>query len=478
MNQQETVPKVSSIPTPQTILGISTGWLAISALAAFTSLATLAGLGSLVNIAFPLGCLLVGTLLYFRFPILYVGFLWWIWFLTPLIRRLVDYRSGFTDPSPILLAPLLVTLITLVTLFRNLPRSHVQGGGSFIITFIGILYGYLIGLIKFSPFTATLALFDWLTPVLLGFHLFSQWREYPSYRQNTKRVFVWATLVLGAYGLFQYVTAPEWDSFWLLKTSFTSAGKPEPFMMRIWSTLNSPGPFANAMKSFLILLLSANSPFTISASIIGYSSFLLAGVRSAWGGWLVGLIAYSFYLKPKHQVRLFVTLLVLVALTVPLATAEPFNDKIFSRLETFSDLENDGSATVRKETFAILVGPALSSFIGKGIGDKLYDWGIFAFLFNLGWIGTIFYVGGMILLLVTLFGEIRYPAIKSDTFFYASRAITVSCLVQLPLGSVMAGVIGIFLWGSLSMGLAARKYYQARDSIGNNEAETLDVRAV
>lgn len=435
-------------------------WLAMGLLVVMTALCSATGLGKILNIAFPGGCLAVGALLFFRHPVHYIGFTWWLWFFTPLVRRLADYRSGFVDPSPILLAPHLVTMLSLLTLFAYLPSIYRRGGLPFILALTGVFYGLLIGLIQFPPTTAIVALLDWLSPLLLGFHLFTKWQDYPVYRQALKQIFLWATLLMGAYGLFQYFVAPEWDAFWLIQTSFTSAGKPEPLAMRVWSTLNSPGPFGNTMKSCLLLLLSVEGPLVIPASIVGYLTFLLASVRSSWGGWLVGIAAYSLSVKPKHQIRLFITLAILLLLVVPLVTIDPFEDKILIRLESLGDLSNDGSATVRRETFGLLLGPALSSFIGKGIGDKLYDWGIFAFLFNLGWIGSVFYMAGLGLLVCRLFQGPDGPEIRNDKFFYCSRAIVVSCLVQLPLGSVMAGVLGASLWGFLAIGLAAQKYYR------------------
>ncbi|NET73026.1 MAG: O-antigen ligase domain-containing protein, partial [Sphaerospermopsis sp. SIO1G2] len=70
------------------------------------------GAASLLRIIFPATSLLVGIFLYLRHPILYIGFTWWIWFLTPLIARLVDYRIGWDPTRQILLAPYLVVFIT------------------------------------------------------------------------------------------------------------------------------------------------------------------------------------------------------------------------------------------------------------------------------------------------------------------------------------------------------------------------------
>lgn len=53
---------------------------------------------NLLRIIFPVSSFVVGIFLYLRHPILYLGFTWWIWFITPLLARLIDYRVGW-DPT-------------------------------------------------------------------------------------------------------------------------------------------------------------------------------------------------------------------------------------------------------------------------------------------------------------------------------------------------------------------------------------------
>lgn len=432
-------------------------WFAILALALFTVLGILVGAGKVLNLVFPIAALAVGIRLYFSYPILYIGFSWWILFLTPLIRRLADYRSSYTEPSPLLLAPYLVMGVTLVTVWRHLPTIHRQGGLPFVLSLVGIFYGLLIGLINRTPFAVARSLLDWLAPVAFGFHLFVNWRDYPSYRQNIYRVFVWGTLVMGFYGIFQYVVAPEWERFWLINSGMTSSqGSPQPFGMRVWSTMNSVEPFAAVMAACLLLLFTSRSPVSISASVGGYLSFLLTMGRSTWVGWLGGLLTLTGYLKPKHQMRLIITVLVIALLVIPLTTIEPFSKTINNRLSTFSNLEEDGSTKVRKETFEYLIGSALTSFVGEGIGGPGYDSSILLPLFHLGWLGTIPYIGGMFLL---VFGVFQGSEGSFDVFTSAARAIVMSALVRLPVNNSIIGSSGIVLWGFLALGMAAQKYY-------------------
>jgi len=446
------------------------GWVAIFGLVLFSALCILAGAGSILRIAFIVGSFAVAVFLYRRYPLLYIGFTWWMWFLTPLVRRLIDYRSGWDQRGVMLLSPVLVTLLTCVTFFQYLPRASRLGGLPFVLSFVGVFYGFLIGIINSSPMAAAQALLGWLTPIPFGFYLFVNWRHYPELRQNIQRVFLWSVLVMGVYGVVQYVVAPEWDRFWLISSGMTtSAGSPQPFGMRVWSTMNSTQPFAVAMLAGLLLLFNGKDTLRIPAAVMGYLAFLLTIARSAWLGWLVGLLTLLASLKPQLQMRLIITILVMGVCVFPVTTIAPFSEMINSRLQTFSNLENDTSANDRANTYQRTLGIALSQVLGKGIGNNVnttadgkvetvqMDSGILDTLFAIGWFGTIFYLGGIVLIFFNLF---QGSEGSFDPFASAARAICLGIFVQMPLSSMTLGVSGVIFWGFSGMGMAAQKYYQ------------------
>ncbi len=70
------------------------GWLAICGFIFFNIVCYFVGAGML-RLVFPVTAFLVGVFLYWKQPLLYLGFTWWLWFLTPLAARLVDYRVGW-----------------------------------------------------------------------------------------------------------------------------------------------------------------------------------------------------------------------------------------------------------------------------------------------------------------------------------------------------------------------------------------------
>lgn len=460
MNYKHRLPSTSPQKNSFVNLQPKPAWMAILGLVLFSTLCTVIGAGKLLNLAFPAGSFAVGVFLYRRYPLLYVGFTWWMFFLTPLLRRLVDYRSGFTEPSPILLAPFLVAIVTLATFYRHLPRSYHQGGLPFVLCCVGTFYGFLIALIKLPPIAAIIALLNWLAPILFGFHLFVSWEDYPSYRQNMQRIFVWCVLLTGAYGVYQYIVAPVWDREWLINTElFTSMGSPVPFGLRVWSTMNSILPFATVMMAGLIVLLSSHGALRIPASIVGYLALLLSTVRTAWGGWVIAFITHTMSLKATSQMRLIISIVVLAICVFPLATIEPFSSVIQSRFSSFSNLSEDTSFNDRSTLYATVLNQALGEFIGYGIGSTSagFDSGIMDILLSLGWFGTIPYLGGMLMLFLKLF---QSREVRSDPFASAARAISLGILPMLIGGSVMAALAGMVLWGFLGIGMAACKYHQ------------------
>jgi hypothetical protein len=461
-----TYPATSNIKQPPPLYA----WIAIGALILFTVAGIAIHAASIVRPGYVVVSLAVAILLYLRYPAIYIGFTWWMWFMTPLVSRLIDYYSNSFDISRlILVSQYLVTLVTIHTLLKELPKFYRQGGLPFILGFVGVVYGFLIGLIKTSPVTAFRSVLDWIIPISFSFYLFVNWQNYPLYRKSIQRAFLWGILITGIYGVVQYMIAPEWDRFWLISTKLTSFGDPEPFKIRVWSTMASPGPYAVMMMTGLLLLFTSSGPLTMPAAGFGYLSFLLTMVRTLWGCWLVGLFSMITSIKPRLQMRLIVTILVMALCVVPLTTMEPFANAINSRLQTLSSLENDDSANVRKKIYEDGFTKAMTNYLGNGIGNTfvvakdgkllpvVIDSGFLETFFTLGWVGAIPYLSGILILLFTGF---QYPESRFDPFMAASRAVALGCFVALPGGSAMLSFSGMILWGFIALVIAAHKYYQ------------------
>ncbi|MBD2676227.1 MULTISPECIES: O-antigen ligase domain-containing protein [Nostoc] len=459
------------------------GWMAIAGFLLLTVVCYFAGATAALRLIYPVTALLVAVFLYLRHPILYIGFTWWICFLTPLATRLVDYRVGWDPTRQMLIAPYLVVFVTIATFLRRFKSAYYQGGLPFILAFIGVFYGFLVGLIYNAPVPVARGLLDWLGPIIFAFHLFINWRDYPTYRQNFQRTFLWCVLILGAYGVYQFVVAPEWDRYWLIQSKlFMSAGNPVPFGMRVWSTLHSVGPFGSVMQAGLLLLFTSSGSLIFPASAVGYLSFLLTQARTNWGGWLLGIIMIVGSVKTRIQMRLITIIVVMAICVVPLTTIEPISKVVSARLETFSNLEEDNSFRDRSQSYDKNLSLALSNALGNGLGNiwkvnektgqievVVIDSGILDMFFTLGWFGAIFYMGGLILLIISVskYGEGRF-----DSFISAARAIGISSATQLVIGSGMLSVAGMILWGFLAMAMAGHKYYLHQEKFSRTDADS------
>lgn len=446
-------------------------WIVIAGFILLTATCYFGGAANLLRLVFPASSFVVAVFLYLRHPILYIGFTWWIWFLTPFLTRLVDYRIGWDPTRQMMLAPYLVVLVTIATFIKYLPGAVRQGGLPFVLGFIGVIYGFLVGLIFNQPVPVIRGLLDWLSPIIFAFHLFINWRDYPSYRQHIQRVFLWCVLITGAYGIYQFVVAPEWDKLWLIESKmFTSSGNPEPFEMRVWSTLHSPGPFGTVMQTGLLLLFTSSGPLIFPASAAGYLSFLLSRVRTSWGGWLLGIIIILGSVNARIQMRLIMIILVMAMCFVPLLNIEPISEVVTTRLESFSNLQKDTSFLERSKSYDRNLNLALSTALGNGLGNiwkvnektgqievMVIDSGILDMFFTLGWFGAIPYLGGLLLM---LFSVSNYTEGKLDSFVSAARAIGISSCAQLIIYSGMLSIGGMIMWGFLAMAMAAHKYYQ------------------
>ncbi len=392
-----------------------------------------------------------------------MGFTWWLWFLTAWVARMVDLQAGWDEQRVMLIAPVLVTSLCGITVFKHLPTSCSRGGMPFVLGMLGVCYGFFLGLVQYPMFPVVRALIDWLPPVLFGFHIYIHWRDYPSYRQNLLQIFLWGTLILGAYGIYQYMVAPEWDRYWITSSGIRSMGSPTPRGIRVFGTLHSTGPYATVMMVGLMLLFANPTPLKPVVSGAGYLGFMLSSVRSAWGGWLVAILIHLSSLKSSLQMRLIMAAAIMMVCVIPLSQVQPFAGVIGPRLQSLTNLTNDRSFNARTEIYDENFNSALLQGLGNGLGaitrENVVDSGVIELLWTLGWMGALPYLIGLLMLLMA---AIMNTESRFDPFVSVSRAIGISILMQIVITSTMLGVSGIMLWGFLGFTAAAHQYYKHR----------------
>lgn len=456
------------------------GWLVIGLFIAMTIVLLIAGgIGARVlSIAFPLGTFVVAWFLYFRYPTLYVGFVWWIIFLVSFVRRIADFRLGvFTDSSPILLAPYLAIMVSANTLYLNLPKVKERGTLPFLLALASVMYAYCVALLYpgMTLVKATLNLLTWIAPILWGFYAYINWQRYPEYSRVIRRVFVWGALVMGLYGIYQYIVVPEWDKLWLLGSGMdSSSGTPVPYGLRAWSTLNSFGVYADVIATVLLILPSCSSPLVVPAAIAGGLSLLFTSARTGWVAWFAGFLFTTSFLKTNQKIRLIVGLLIISIMMIPVASMEPFSTNISRRFSTFADLENDNSAQVRQMIYQDFFKYKIYNVLGDGLGvHDIVDSGPMSLIVDLGWVGTIPYLSGLLLCLITVFRNLKS---SSDLFVKSCCGVLLKCLVFFLASRSTAGPQGVLIWGFIGIAMAGRKYIQYSQT--NNLIEGLRSRPI
>jgi hypothetical protein len=416
------------------------------------------GHGPLLRIAFPGVATLVGLVIYLKNAPWYVIYTLSLWFLSPLVRRIVDWHFGFAEPNFVLLAPLLVSGIGLLTLLRA-PRSIPT---PFVLCASGILYAVALDILRTPSPETVYGIANWLCPMMFGLHLYLNSDSYEHLRSIITKTFLVAVPLLGLYGIYQFIAPPAWDTNWLTNVSLTdlnpSFGQPEPFQIRVWSTMNAPGPFANTMMAGLLLLIAVQSRLKIPAAVAGYLSFLLSAVRSAWLSWVVGLVLILKSLNPRAIVKIVMSLMLLSACMLPLLSDPTIGNVVGDRFDTFNDVHQDGSFQARTDMYRVLIGDLLDSPYGYGFKNK-GDWhgfagdsGILVTFFMLGWVGAGLFFLGIASLFLKL-GQID----AEDSFAISGRAIVIALLAQIVAGNVFVGINGALLWMFAGMGLAAQE---------------------
>ena len=436
-------------------------WAAILGLVIFTILGILAGAG-FFRIGFLALSFSVGIFLYQRYPVLYTGFTWWLYFLTPLLRRLIDYRAGFQTEAIILAAPFLVTAITLPGFIRYILKSYPyrQTNLPFVLAFVAICYSFLIGLVNLEfSFRLIRTFAEWVSPVAFGFFVSSKWQNYPTYRKNTQRIFLWGTLVMGAYGLVQFIAMPPWDSYWQQKVveevGYVNAIGGESGTA-IWGTTNTNGTLALLLMPGILLLLTRQSSLSILAAVIGCLASLLTNSRTAWILVLIALFIVIGNLRSQLQIKIILFALVVGLLVLPLANIQPFSGMISSRLGTLSNVLHDSSFQGRSAQYTEFLEDGLLNPIGRGLSSVNHpDSGIINVIAEMGWLGATPFLGALILLVWQMFQASR----ENDLFMFVARAIAVPLIIS-PSGNFFSALPAFMIWFFAGMVMASHRYYQ------------------
>ncbi|MEM7682165.1 MAG: hypothetical protein AAF288_09435 [Planctomycetota bacterium] len=425
---------------------------------------------ALFEYAYPLGCVSLAVYLQARRPGAYVALTWWVVFLSPFVRRVVDYHSGWTSASPVILATVLVPGVAALALLRHRRAMTGPFATPFVLAALGVGYGYVVGTASQGPAAATFDLLNWAVPMVFGLYLALEWRAYPAIRKAVVRTFGYGLILTGAYGIAQFLLAPGWDAYWMAHCGMGAIGVPEPLRIRVFSTMNAPGPYGILTACGILLLMGGGrqaGPARWPAVILGSAGLLLSMARTAWLGWAVGALVLIRFAPKQRRVSLLLVLAGVMLCGFLVARALPPSGAVAQRVSTMGDIRNDHSFQDRVDLLQSLRG-ALLDPVGQGLGStgtaaKLnlgetldFDNGVANVPYVLGWIG-----GGLFAVGVGLAFARAWRAQKKvreqdpDALPGAAFAVATAVLLMMLSSNTMLRPEGLLFWSGIGLVLAS-----------------------
>jgi hypothetical protein len=437
--------------------------LALSCLAAVSGAVVLAfSAPVLIRYGYPAAVVGIGALFIRHRPDRFLALLVLVLVLTPFLRRVVDHQLGWTQISPIMLAPYLLLMLTLPFLLRIMQHNTAGLGPCFGALTAVIVYGFFIAAFQNRFFSAGFDVLRWLLPVSLAAYIVAHHRSCDRMASTFRAVILTATPAVGAYGLWQFFDPPAWDASWMLNSGMDSIGRPLPFEVRVFSTLNAPGACAAFLSLGLLFYLQRTRLLGAPGLLLGGIAFLLTLARAPWLGFAIAAIPI---LLGRPSFRVLATLMLAVAATVIVIGSDvELNDQVGNRLQSLFELSGDDSASQRLLQYQFFTEDLDTLIIGTGLGingqyqtymaegvQRYIDSGIIDAVQSFGLVGGFLYLACFAALTVVCLGPSR-----SDADTLAARAFVLGVAAQLPFGSVLAGEWGVLAWACLGLTLAGR----------------------
>ena len=422
-----------------------------------------AGLPQLNRILYPLVAFAAAIFLYARKSPWYPGLCIWLFAASPLIRRMADERLGFQLSSSIILAPYLACAVAGLSLFPYLTRSRPVLAWPFATILCCIFYGFLMAVLSERVASGVVDLLKWSIGPLMAVHLMQHADQREAMHQVVLRAYIVAGMAMSAYGVAQFISPASWDAEWLrnmILQGMTSSGRPEPYQVRVFSTMHSAGSFGAFLSVSIVMLLAAPAVVALPGLALMGAGLALCQYRAVWTATAVSVLLVL--LAAPGRVRFRVVLgVAAVAMGLAAAATIPEVEQVLSdRVRTITELKSDSSGEERLSQYTRLLGDGESLVFGSGLAingaarqlDKqnaaLIDSGLLEVLLALGLpLASVF-----LWCLVYLSWRTGTVPKRTCTQVHLYRGVAVGWLLQLPFGTIFIGEIGFGPW--LCVGLA------------------------
>ena len=405
----------------------------------------------------------LGIYLHRRFPSYYIALVCWLFFLIPLVRRLIEFRMASTTASFVMVAPFLACFAGLAIFRTTDSQIFSPRLKTWFCVLFAVFYGTLVGVLQNSPVAVIQDVFGWTAPICVAFYIYAQREHVHELFGSLQSSFLYGTLLMSLYGLYQFFFLAPWDAFWMENSSLNSIGLPDPMQVRVFSTMNTPQPLADFLICGVFLGMTSNRRIRFLVIPLGLLVTVLTMSRSSWVCGVLGMIVISLSFTSRQRIQLVILLLLCIA-TLGLAFQVPeANQLLTRRFESFTNLHEDESVNdrVASQREAIAAFEASPFGLGMGAGShtksdgpsygvppqqiEIGDNGIEEILLSFGWCGSIIYLigfGGAV------FSSLRF---SRDRKLVSFKALLIGMVFQIPVMGVFPGASGFLIWSAIGL---------------------------
>jgi len=424
----------------------------------------LVNLAPLLKLAYPLVNLALAAWLYARRSPLYAAHCLLLFCAVSLVRRLVDAQAGFAPANPVLFTPYLCCLFMGFSFLEYWQRLRPPYIGAFLVLLAGALYGGVLGAMDGRAIASAVDLLKWSVGPLAAIYILGYSGDLAELRRVTENCLVAAATAMSLYGIAQFLSPGAWDTHWMnnvIEIGMNSIGRPEPFAVRVFSTMNSPGSFGAVLLVGIVVALKRPLPLalpTVSCMLLGLA---LCQYRTLWAATALALLMLLFTRPRALGLQNVLAALGIVLALSSTALLPEIRNTVIQRASTLSDLRSDHSGEERLAQFRVL-STNDSMVAGEGFGltgavrrfsdqpRAVIDSGLIDTWRSLGFIMGTAFLAAMVALVLRTFTRRGNSANPVDF----DRAAVVASFIQLPMGSVHTGELGFFAWLFLGFALA------------------------
>jgi hypothetical protein len=408
-------------------------------------------LGPLFRPLFVAGCGAAGWYAWRSGPYAHVQAALFLFAFAPLARRIVDVSAGYDPTGLMLIGPLLAIIVPLPQLRHYLEDKNAMPPGMtpILVTAGCVAYAAAISLFQGDWFNAASGTLKWMAPLVYASALL-QYADREQLVEAMTSAFLVILPITGLIGIYQYIDPPDWDRYWMQFAPILSVGRPLPYEVRVFSTMNGPATFATFTATGLLLVCFLRPRWYLPlAAIPAALAFLLSLYRTAWLSLAVGVLFCLLFQSMRR--RAAVIMLGAVGAVVIAATLPPFADVVGERLGTLAEGAGDDSARERLEQYVTLWNQSDSSLFGIGFttgdvgsaGTVATDGMIISCWQAMGIVIGLFCLSALVWVCLKMVAAAWRDGRREATII---GALGCGALVQLPLANVTSSELGFLFW--------------------------------